>query len=64
MSKTLLTIALCMCSLSLGLTLGRWMTVANLQIDAIEHDVAQYNPKNGEFEFKRCGPPPAMILPN
>jgi len=60
----LLIIALCLCSLALGLTLGRWMTVANLQTDAIEHNVAQYNPKNGEFEFKYCGPPPATILPN
>jgi len=60
----LLIIALFLCSLALGLTLGRLMTVANLQTDAIEHDVAQYNPINGEFEFKRCGPPPATILPN
>ena len=61
-------IALIFCSIMLGFSIGvqagKQEGKARLQELAIQRNVAQYNPKTADFEFKRCPTDTTTILPN
>jgi len=56
------------CSMLLGFAIGhetgKQIGKAQLQEMAIQRNVAQYNPKTADFEFKRCPTDTTTILPN
>jgi len=56
------------CSIILGFayghTAGKQAGKAQLQEMAIQRNIAQYNPKTADFEFKRCPTDNTIILPN
>ena len=45
----------------LGLTTGSVVSRTTMQQAAIQRGIAQYNPTDGEFEFKQCG---GILIPN
>lgn len=47
-----------------GQSLGKEQGKEQLQEIAVQRNVAQYNPKTADFEFKRCPTDTTTILPN
>lgn len=56
------------CSMAIGFAIGqaagKQEGKVQLQEIAIQRNVAQYNPKTADFEFKRCPADITTILPN
>ena len=48
----------------IGQSVGKQEGKAQLQQIAIQRNVAQYNPKTADFEFKHCPTDTTTILPN
>ena len=49
---------------AIGQSVGKQAGKAHLQEIAIQRNVAQYNPKTADFEFKHCPTDTTTILPN
>ena len=57
-------IASLMMGFAFGQSLGKEQGKEQLQEIAVQRNVAQYNPKTADFEFKRCPTDTTTILPN